>query len=104
MDLGLAPELGLDRDHAEAARLLATVTAALAHALVDHDVLRRRLELAPLALAPLLGRALLVVDQHGHALHLRELLLGGEQLAAVAYLRDRRQRDPLVAAGVFGRD
>ncbi len=104
MDLRLAPELGLDGLHGQAAGLLAAVAAALADALVDPDPLLRLHLLAALAGAALLGGALLVVDQDGDALDLRQLLLGGEQLGAVAQLGDRRQPDPLVAARVLGGD
>ena len=104
VDLRLAAELGLDREHRQAARLLAAVAAALAHALVDPDALGRLGLLAALARAALLGGALLVVDQHGHALDLRQLLLGRQQLRALAQLGDRRKRHALVAARVLGGD
>ena len=104
VDVGLAAELGLDRDHREARGLLAAVAAALAYALVDPDALLRLRGLAALAVAAQLGGALLVVDQDGHALDLGELLLRGEQLLAVAHLGDRRQLDAAVVAQVLGRD
>ena len=104
MDLRLSAELRLHRQHAQAAGLLAAVAAALADALVDEDPLGRLGRLAALAAAPLLRRALLVVDQHGHALDLRQLLLGGQQLRAPAQVGDARQLHALVAARVLGRD
>src|SRR5438132_411484 len=48
VDLGLAPELGLDRVDAQAVRLHAAVAAALAHRLVDDDPHRRVRQLAAL--------------------------------------------------------
>ena len=104
MNLCLAPELGLDGQHREAARLLAAIAAALAHPLVDPDALRRLGLLAALARAALLRGALLIVDQHGHSLDSRQLLLGGQQLRAVAQLGDGREPNALVAVGIFGRD
>ena len=85
VDLRLAPELGLDRDHAQAARLLAAVAAALADALVDVDLLRRLLDLAALALAALLRGALLVVDQDRDA----RLTSASSSCAAISSLRSR---------------
>ena len=51
---------------------------------------------AAAALAPLLGRALLVVDQHGHARHRGQLLLAVDQSVAMADL------DRPAAAGPAG--
>ena len=61
--------------HREAVRLLAAVAAALADALVDHDELFGLLCEPALALAAQLGRALLLVNEHGGARYLRENLL-----------------------------
>ena len=52
VDLGLAAELGLDRQDRQAVGLRAAVAAALADALVDEDALRRLGCLAALAGAP----------------------------------------------------
>ena len=100
MDLGLAAELGLDRLHRQARRLLAAVAAALAHALVDPHLLGRLGQLAALAQAPLLGGALVVVDQHGHAGHGGQLALHVLQLVAVSHLGDRGQGDAAIALGL----
>jgi hypothetical protein len=104
VNLRLAAELSLDGDHRQARGLLAAIAAALAYALVDPDALGRLGRLAALALAAQLRGALLVVDQDGHALHLRELLLRREQLAAVAQLGDLGQLHAAVAARVLGCD
>src|SRR5206468_5481644 len=66
VDLGLAPELRLDRLDAQAVRLDAAVTAPLAHGLVDHHAHRRVREPAALAETALLRGAALVVDQRRH--------------------------------------
>src|SRR3712207_4890013 len=104
VDLRLAAELGLDRQYREARALLAAVAAALAHALVDVDALDRVGDLAPLAQAALLGRAALVVQQHGDAVHLRELGLRVGQVVAVADLGDRVELDAAVLRRVVGGD
>ena len=49
VDLAALAELGLDGQHGEAVADPRAVAAALAHRLVDHDPLRRLVELAPLA-------------------------------------------------------
>jgi hypothetical protein len=67
VDCGLAAELGVDRDDRETVRLGAAIAAALADALIDDDASRRRGHEATLALAPQLGRALLIVEQSRRA-------------------------------------
>src|SRR3954471_2874527 len=104
MDLCLPAELRLDRDHRHARGLVPAVPALLADARVDPDAPLRLDRLAALALAAQLGRALLVVDQHGHALDLRELLLSSQQLVAPAHLGDVRDLDAAVATRVLRRD
>ena len=59
----------------DAVRLDAAVAAALAHGRIDEHALVGIGEQAALAAAALLGRAGLVVDQHGDARHLAQLLL-----------------------------
>src|SRR3546814_645042 len=86
VDLALAPELGVLRQHAHAERLLPAVAAALAHQRVDEHALGRVDHLAALAAAALLGGAGLVVDEDAHALHFAQALLHGVQLAAVEEL------------------
>ena len=102
VDTRLAPVLGVDRLNGEAARLLAAVAAALAHALVDDDAVGGRRRLAALARAAQLRRALLVVDQHGHTLDGRQFGLRRGQIAALAQLGTLSQADALVAPGVLG--
>src|SRR4030095_14545612 len=63
MDLGLAPELRLDRVHRQAIALHAAVAAALAAGLVDDHAHRGIGQLAALAQPPLLRGAPLVVDE-----------------------------------------
>ena len=67
VDGALGAELGLERRHGHAVRLHAAVAAALAHGRIDEHALVGIGEQAALAPAPLLGRAGLVVEQHGHA-------------------------------------
>src|SRR3546814_1838114 len=86
VDLALAPELGVLRQHAHAERLLPAVVAALAHQRVDEHALGRVDHLAALAAAALLGGAGLVIDEDAHALHFAQALLHGVQLAAVEEL------------------
>ncbi len=54
--------------------------------LVDEDALVGIGERAALAAAALLGRAGLVVDEHGDALHLAQLALHGVEFAAVMHV------------------
>ena len=72
VNLGLAAELGLDGLHAQAARLLAAVAAALADRLVDEHSRVGLGHLAALAVAPQLGRTRLVIDQDRAALDLAQ--------------------------------
>src|SRR5690606_37541937 len=98
VDLALAPELGLLRQHRHAEALLPAVAATLAHQGVDHHPLLRVLELAALAPAPLLGGAGLVVDQDRNALDLAQALLHRVQFPAVVELHARREQLALVPA------
>ena len=68
VNLGLAAVLGLQRRDGQAIRLRRAVAATLADGRVDVDPLLRRLLDSALALAPFLGRALLVVDDGRRAL------------------------------------
>src|SRR4029077_19570133 len=104
MDLRLAAERGLDGQHRQAAGDLAAVAAALAHALVDHDALRRGRERAATASAPLLDRALLVVDQDRHARHGSQLLLRAPQLLARTQVGVPGESRAGPAARVLARD
>ena len=104
MDLGLPPELGVDRLHGEAVGLGAAVAAALADALVDEDALDRLGDLAALALAAQLGGALLVVDEDGDALHRGQHLLRLDEPVPVPDVDPLGQPHALVAVEVLGRD
>src|SRR5690606_26549884 len=98
VDLALAPELGLLRQHRHAEALLPAVAAAFADQGVDHHPLLRVLELAALAAATLLGGAGLVVDQDRDALDLPQALLHRVQLAAVVEFHAGREQLALVPA------
>src|SRR5690606_8918004 len=98
VDLALASQFGLQRQHRQAVGFLATVAATLAHSGVDEHALGRVLELAALAPPTLLGGAGLVVDDHRDALELAQLALHGVQFAAVMVAGVRREA---VAAGVL---
>ncbi len=104
MDLGLAAELGLHRQHGQALGLLTAVAAALADPLVDRHPPGGVGQVALLAQPPLLGRALLVVDEHRHAGDRGQLALGVLQRRPVAHLGDARQPDTPVAPGLVGGD
>src|SRR5690606_18829222 len=98
VDLALASQLGLQRQHRQAVGLLAAVAATLAHGGVDEHALGRVLELAALAPPAFLGGTGLVVDDHRDALELAQLALHGIQLAAVMETGVGRETG---AAGVF---
>src|SRR5690606_23822848 len=100
VDLALASQLGLQRQHRQAVGFLATVAATLAHGGVDEHALGRVFQLAALAAAAFLGGAGLVVNDHRDALALPQLALHGIQLAAVMEAGVRREA---VAAGVLVR-
>src|SRR4029079_4129768 len=104
VDLGLAAELGVDGQQGQADGLHATVAAALADALVDEDALRRVGRLAALARAAQLGGARLVVDQHRHALDLRQAGLDRREVVAVVDLGDRAEVLAAPLARLAGRD
>ena len=70
MNGGLPAIVGFDGNHRQAVGLHAAIAAALAHRLVDEHPLLRRLQLPALALPALLGGALLVEQDNGHAGHL----------------------------------
>src|SRR5690606_8264706 len=69
IDLALAPELGVARQHRHAEALLPAVAATLAHEGVHEHALGRVGHLPALAAAALFGGAGLVEDQHARALH-----------------------------------
>ena len=83
VDLALASQLGLQRQHRQAVGLDAAVAAALAHGGVDKGALGRVDQLAALAPASLLGGAGLVIDDHRDALELAQLALHRVQFVAV---------------------
>ncbi len=96
IDAALAAEGRLEREHGDAVRLRAAVAAALADAGVDHHPLRALRRLAPLATAPELGGAGLVVDDGRHAgcalkapLHLEQFLAGMDPGVARPFGTDR---------------
>ena len=75
VDDALAAELRLERLHRHAVRLHAAVAAAFADEFVDDDALVWIGERAALPATALLGRAGLVVEQHGHAVDCGQLAL-----------------------------
>src|SRR5690606_35332293 len=98
VDLALAPELGLLRQHRHAEALPPAVAAAFADQGVDHHPLLRILQLAALAPAALFGGAGLVVYQDGHALDLPEARLHLVQFTAVVEFHPGREHLALVPA------
>src|SRR6185503_10165960 len=95
---GLAAELGRHRLHRQAVGLAPAVSAALADPLVDEHPGLRLGDLAPLALAALLGGALLVVHEHGDPWCGREDPLGLGDPGAVPHGHPAGQLDATVAA------
>ena len=87
VDPRLAAELGVHRLYREAVGLHAAVAAAFAHRLVDEHPGGAGGERAALALPACVGGAVLVVDQHRHALDLAQHPLG--LVEAVAMPHDR---------------
>src|SRR5215471_7852577 len=83
IDGALAAELGLERLHRHAVRLHAAIAAALADELVDDHAPVGIGKLSALAAPPLLGRAGLVIDQHGAPRDLRKLPLHRVEIVAV---------------------
>ena len=104
MNAGLSAELGRHRLHGQAVGLAPAVAAALADPLVDEHPGLRLGYLAALALAALLGGALLVVHEHGDAGRGREDPLGLGDPGAVPHGHPAGQPDVAVAAGVLGGD
>src|SRR5690606_19093085 len=99
VDLALAAEFGVLRQHRHAEALHAAVAAAFADQRVHHNALLRIDQPAALAAAALLGGAGLVVDQDRGALHLAQHFLHGVQVAAVVEgraLGEDRRIGPLV--------
>src|SRR5690606_19277708 len=104
VDAGLAAELGLDRLHGQAGGDVAAVAAALADALVHHDLGGGDGQLAALAQPPFLGGAAVVVDEHGDAVDPGQLPLGLLELVAVTNAGDAGQPDSPVRLRLGGGD
>ena len=104
MHAGLAAELGRHRLHRQAVGLAPAVPAALADPLVDEHPGLRLGDLAALALAALLGGALLVVHEHGDTGRGREDPLGLGDTGAVPHGHPAGQVHVPVAAEVLGGD
>src|SRR5690606_7454550 len=100
VDTPLAAELRLHRLDRHAVRLHAAVAAAFADQFVDDDAAVGVGEGAALAPPPLLGRAGLVVEQHGDAGHLAQFALDVIEVLAVVDGDAGREGD---AAGIFAR-
>ena len=86
VDLALAPQFGLERQHGDAVRFDAAVTAALADLRIDEGALVGIGESAALAPPALFGCAGLVIDHGAHAADLGEVLLHRHQVAAMVDL------------------
>src|SRR5690606_31306919 len=104
VDAALAAEHRLDRLDRHARRLHAAVAATLAHALVDEHPPRRVGEAGlavdhALAAPTLLGRAGLVVDEHGAAGGLAQSLLHELEVVAMEDLDAVDRAGALVAIG-----
>ena len=116
VDLALGAQRGGQRPHRDAVRLRGAVAAAFADGGVDqHARGRRRGVGGALALAPRLGGAGLLVDQHRQPAQLAQLALHRVERVAVVHRRARRQAgvgavarrvvaDDGDAARAFGRD
>ncbi len=85
MHAGLAAELGLDGEEAQAIRHDAAIAAALAHSLVEENALVRLRRLPATALSPEIGGAMLVVHENRRPGWVTQVLLGF--LVAVAMPR-----------------
>ena len=83
VDLALAAERRLVRQHGHAVALHAAVAAAFAHRLVDEQALGQVSQFALLAAPALFGGTGLLVDQHGDAVDLAQLALHAVELLAV---------------------
>lgn len=99
VDGALTAVRGLQRHYRQAIRLHAAIAAALADGAVDQQAARRIRELVLLAAPALLGRAGLVVDQHGDAGRGAQLALHRVQVAAVVHLDAGAQGDAAVFSG-----
>ena len=104
IDACLAAEERVDGLHRQAVALGAAVAAALADSFVDHYSLCRRGLRAALACPPRFGRALLIVDQHRHALDAGEQLLGLDQAVAMPHFDTGRQCTAAIGGGIVGGD
>ena len=107
VDLALAAEFGVLRQHADAEALLPAIAAAFADQRIHHHPLLRIDDLAALAATTLLGGAGLVVDQDAGALHLAQRLLHGVELATVVEgdaVREDRRIGPLLDVVADQRD
>ena len=105
VDLPLLAELGLDGQHGQAVAHSGAVAAALADRLVDHHPPGWLVQQAPLAQAPGLGGAALVVDQDRHAGTASQLLLRRHDVLPRPHGDARREvRVTPVAVDVVGAD
>ncbi|CFP47906.1 Uncharacterised protein [Bordetella pertussis] len=104
VDGALTAVRGLQRHYRQAIRLHAAIAAVLADGAVDQQAARRIRELVLLAAPALLGRAGLVVDQHGDAGRGAQLALHRVQVAAVVHLDAGAQGDAAVFFRLVGGD
>ena len=93
MDACLLAELGCDGVQAHAVGLTDAVAAAFADVLVDDEAQRRLSYFAAGAVATLLGRALLIVDDDGDAGDLFQLAEDGGELVSVTQVGVAGQGD-----------
>ena len=100
VDDPLAAEFGLQRLHRDAIGFDAAIAAAFADQFVDDDSFVGIGIVAALAAAALFGGAGLVVDQHGRAGNLAELLLDDDEIIARA---QRHAGRPIARRRILGR-
>ena len=104
IDARLAAVRRIDGLHRQTVADPSAVAAALTDALVYEYPLDRRCPFTPLTGSTQLGRALLVVDQHGDARDLGQALLRFDDPGAVPYFDAAWQRDFAILPWVFGGD
>ena len=85
VDACLTPVRRVDWLHRQTVALVATIAAAFADALVNHDAERWRIDDVALAVASQLCGAPLIVNQHGAAGHVRQMFLRFDQTTATPH-------------------
>ena len=105
MNSRFLPILGFDGIQAHAVRLPDAIAAAFADLFIDHHTQRGLFQLSPRTQTPLLGRALLVVDNGGYTGHLLEVTQNFGKRVTMTEIRIRRERGTiLVFRYIVGKD